>query len=61
MKKNLIKLLAITLVMGFFVGCSDDDETTTPTATPAPTVAPTATPAPTDTPSDVTADNILPK
>ena len=26
MKKNLIKLLAVTLVMGLFVGCSDSDD-----------------------------------
>lgn len=34
MKKNLLKLLALSLVMGLFVGCSDsddkDDEGTTP-------------------------------
>ncbi len=44
MKNNLIKLLALTLVMGLFVGCSDDDETTPPaecvlTQTSATTVA----------------------
>lgn len=30
MKKNLIKLLAVTLVMGLFVGCSDSDSESTP-------------------------------
>ena len=36
MNKNLLKLLALPLVVGLMTGCSDDDDTTTPA--PEPTV-----------------------
>ena len=36
MKKNLLKLLALSLVMGLFAGCSDSDSTDDGKPTPPP-------------------------